>query len=187
MSATANPLALLLAAKDHFAIFGVPQTFALDKAAFEARYRELTRLTHPDNAGSEAEEQMAAVELSTKVNEAYRVLADPEARANYLLGLVGGPSPEDKSLPDGFLTHILAMREELEEAQDARDLGRLRDFRAQAESGKQTRLAKVNDLFAMSPDPATLKQIRVELNVLRYMQRMLEQIDPKKSATGEGL
>src|SRR4051812_45542025 len=98
-------------ARDHFELFALPRAFAIDPKALDARYIELTRATHPDFAGADPEKQLAAMELSARVNDAHKILADDEERANYLLSLLGGPSKEeDKSLPPGFLQKMLMVR-----------------------------------------------------------------------------
>ncbi len=175
-------LTQLAAAADHFAMFNLPRQFSIDPAAFLAKYLDLTRATHPDFAGADAEAQMTAMELSARVNDAYKVLNNPEERANYLLDLLGGPGKEeDKSLPKGFLEQMLMVREEMEEAQASNDSATLKTMEAEARARRKKHLARIEELFTQSDALETRRTIRLELNALRYIERMLEQIhDPGK-------
>lgn len=165
-------------ASDHFAVFGLPRRFDLDVEDLERRYVELARLTHPDMAGSEPEQQLDAMELSSRVNDAHRVLADDEARANHLLDLLGGPtSADDKSLPEGFLPIIMMVREELAEAQLEGDEKHIANIEADAHAQRKARLKEIAGLFSRATHGSeVLKSIRTELNALRYYQRLLEQV-----------
>ncbi len=109
-------------AQDHFSLFGLPGSYALDADALERAYREIQSRIHPDrfvNAG-EAEKR-ASMQWTTRVNEAYRTLRDPVLRAKYLLeraGLdVGFES--NTAMPAAFLMRQMELRESLEEAKDA--------------------------------------------------------------------
>jgi molecular chaperone HscB len=178
-------LSRLLNAPDHFALFDLSRAFSIDPESLQSKYLELTRATHPDFAGADAEAQIAAMDLSARVNDAYKVLSDPEERANYLLGLLGGPAKEeDKSLPKGFLEQMLMVREEMEEAQASNDATTLKAMEQDARGRRENHLLRVTQLFdqltSQSDSSTTRRAIRLELNALRYIERMLEQIYPSK-------
>lgn len=175
-------------AADHFAVFGLPRTFALDPADLSTRFARLARETHPDLAGDDPTAQLVAMDLSARVNFAHRILADDEERANYLLELLGGPSKEqDKSLPDGFLPIIMITREELAEAQLEGDAEKVASIEADALNQRTARLREIATLLSPPPSspshntpptPQSLQLARTELNALRYFQRLLEQLHP---------
>lgn len=174
-------------ATDPFGVFGLPWRFEVDRADLDRRFAVLGRATHPDLAGDDAAAQVEAMELSARVNEAYRVLADEEERANALLGLLGGPGrEEDKSLPEGFLPLIMITREELAEAQLEGDGEKVAAIEADARAQRTARLREVGRLFGASerPESGALRQIRVELNALRYFERLLEQTRPGQEGVG---
>lgn len=164
-------------ARDFFAAFDLPRAFPVDSADLEKRYTDLARLAHPDLAGPEPEAQIEAIELSARLNDAHRVLSDDEERGNYLLHLLGGPDREsDKSLPDGFLPQMMMIREELAEAQMEGEDERVA---AIEEDAKATRAAHLQNIARLFAEPApNFPAIRTELNVLRYFQRLLEQLHP---------
>ena len=157
---------------DYFELFGLPRRFDLDAASLQSRYLELARRTHPDFAGSDPDAQLQAMERSAQVNEAHRILADPEERANYLLEFLGGPTKDqDKSLPEGFLEEMVTLREELAEAQESGERPKIEQIRADAQRNRQIHLDQIRNLFAAGD----LAPIRREINALRYIHRLLEQ------------
>ncbi len=104
---------------NHFALFGLPERFAIDSAALDHAYRDLQSRVHPDRfATSGAAEQRVALQWATQANEAYRVLRDPLKRAIYLCGIKGhDPANEnDTKMPQAFLIEQLEWREALDEA-----------------------------------------------------------------------
>jgi hypothetical protein len=115
---------------------------------------------------------------------------DDERRANALLALLGGPDKEqEKDLPDGFLREIMEIRQTMEEVLAAGNEARRRDLEEWAEGEREARLEKIAALFhrathgdgesAAGPaDPALLSEIRIDLNALRYIERMIEQLGP---------
>src|SRR5205823_12735053 len=51
-----------------------------------------------------------------RLNEAYRILRDPFRRAEYLLGIEGGPSAaEHREMSPAFLEEMLELRMQIEE------------------------------------------------------------------------
>ncbi len=121
-----GPAALfLMDIKDnHFALFGLPERYALDSEALDRAYRELQSRVHPDRfAASGAAEQRVALQWATQANEAYRVLRDPLKRAIYLCGLKGhDPANENNTnMPQAFLIEQLEWREALDDARTSDD------------------------------------------------------------------
>ncbi len=111
--------------ENHFALFGLPVQYRIDRAALEAAYGELQRVVHPDRfAGASDQERRISMQQAAHVNEAYRVLKDPLARAGYLLELRGfdasqaaGQTRQDPA----FLMQQMELREALAEVPQAED------------------------------------------------------------------
>jgi molecular chaperone HscB len=102
-----------MAEATHFERLGLPRRYALDPAALERNYLDLSRAVHPDHAANAA----GAIAAAAAINEAYTVLRDPFRRADYLLTLAGGPSPSAVSQPPPeFLEEMLELRMQIEEA-----------------------------------------------------------------------
>jgi molecular chaperone HscB len=160
----------------HFELFGLPERFRVDAAALDARYRELQREVHPDRfAAASQAEQRVSMQLATRVNEAYRALKSPVARARYLLELRGvDPQFEtNTSMPVEFLTGQMELREALDEAVDAGDGKRLSALSGRLREQHAGLIAKIEaqlDAQGWSDAAATLRQ-------LMFLERFGEDID----------
>lgn len=166
---------------DPFATLGIPPRFALDDAELHRRFIQASAANHPDRFTDPLEQADAAARSAT-INEAYRTLKDPEPRANALLDLRGGPGKsEDKSLPPALLVEMMEVRERMEEAIQTQDEAELRELANWAREQRAEHLGRIAGLFEEAEKApadqrvAVLKKVRLELNALRYFQRMIEQ------------
>jgi molecular chaperone HscB len=107
--------------RNHFDLFGLPQSFALDRDLLAERFRALQAAVHPDRfASAPDQERRLSMQASTRVNEAFQTLKNPLSRALYLLSL--HPDPIDALPQDtAFLMEQMELREALTEAKGARD------------------------------------------------------------------
>jgi len=87
---------------DHFARLGLPAALDLDAAALDKAYFARQRQWHPDRfVGKPAEQRAKASVEAAALNDAYRTLKDPLARAIYLAELNGIELPGDgKTIDD---------------------------------------------------------------------------------------
>jgi curved DNA-binding protein CbpA len=175
---------------DPFSLFGVEPRFDLDPADIRMRVVRTSARLHPDRASDPIE----AEELSRKLaafNAAARVLQDEQQRAEALLQILGGSSPaEDRTLPDGFLEEMLETRMELEEVVQRGDEAALLRLEKWAQQKRTQHISRVGSLFGSTPASASkedLLAIRHELNVWRYIDRMLEQLHPNESRSLGGI
>lgn len=104
--------------KDCFERLGLPRRFSVDPAVVEREYLTRSRDLHPDFHGrGTPEEQRASLDQTAALNEAYLTIKDWFRRAEYLLGLYGGPSAQqEKNLDQEFLMEMMELRERIEEA-----------------------------------------------------------------------
>jgi molecular chaperone HscB len=162
--------------RNHFQLFGVPERFRLDLAAVDGRYRELQGEVHPDRfATAPQAEQRLSMELSTRVNEAYRTLRSPLRRAGYLLELHGvDPQFEtNTAMPVEFLGEQLELREALEEATRDGDRAVLADLSARLRGERETLLQKLEtELDARR----AWNEAAVILRQLKFLERLGEEI-----------
>jgi len=168
---------------DPFKTLNLPARYDLDPAELHAQFIQASAQTHPDRY-TDPVEQAQAAERAAEVNQAYAVLSDPERRADALLALLGGPAKEDdKSLPPDLLMDMMEVRERLEDAVASEDRDELETLRAWAMDQRDAHLKVIADTFGNSsvgcasslPDDDA-KAVRLELNTLRYIQRMLDQM-----------
>ena len=102
-----------------FALFGLPERFAIDLAQLDAKWKQLQGAAHPDRFATEtAAAQRVAMQWAIRINEAWRRLKDPLARAAYLCSLHGADieAESNTSMPGAFLMQQMEWREALSEA-----------------------------------------------------------------------
>ncbi len=63
--------------RNHYEVLGVPRTATTDE--IKTKYRELARKFHPDIA----QDKVMGQKIFSQINQAYRVLGDPDRRAEY--------------------------------------------------------------------------------------------------------
>ncbi len=164
---------------DPFDLLGIPPAFPVDETRLRQAWLKATARNHPDRA---ADAEQAHRTLSA-VNQAYRTLSDPEKAAGALLTRLGGPSPDQaKALPDGFLMEMLEIRDELEEAKASRDPAKIAKLEAWADEQRGMWIERVSQQFeAHSEQNDHRDAIRESLNAWRYIERLIEQLDPDYS------
>lgn len=164
---------------DPFAVLGLPRRFELDASALRRAHLSRAAKWHPDRF-SDPRERAAAEVMSAQVNEAHRLLSDPERRADTLLRLLSGPAAEaHHALPDGFLMDIFEVRQELEEAIATGDTDAKARLEAWAADERDRHIREVGAAFASlsaPADAAALEAIRTQMNAWRYIERMMEQL-----------
>lgn len=165
--------------QDPFDTLGISPAFNLDSEALEHAYLRLAAKLHPDLAAADPD----AHHKSAQLNDAKRVLDDPELRAQALLTRLQGPGlQDDRTLPDGLLMEVMEVRQAAEQARRNDDLKEMQKWVAWAQERRDHHIQSVSTQFAQLADPpdlAALQAIRVELNAWRYIERMIEQLDPE--------
>ncbi len=156
---------------DPFALLGVDRSFDVDSAAINANWLRMIADLHPDRSAGDPE----AAQALAKLNEAKTVLLDPESRADALVVLLGGPRrDEHKELPAGFLMEMLEIREQVEGAAASGDAGEVASLRQWADAERDRMLAEIAVMFQSG---TALEDVRTALNALRYIERMIEQVE----------
>ncbi len=161
---------------NHFARLGLPRRFVVDAAALERAYLARSRAVHPDfHAAGASGDLAASTELSAAVNEAYNTLREPFARADYLLGLLGGPpAGQEKGVEPAFLMEVMELRERAEDASQHAAVRADIDGRTAAlEAQVADRFGRVEALADDAPErAATLVTIRRALNALKTLRSL---------------
>ncbi len=108
---------------NYFELFSLPVSFVVDTKALSERYRDLQRAVHPDKfANASDAERRLSMQLATRVNEGFRTLKDPLARARYLLELNGVElNDTDTRLDGAFLMQQMELRERMDAVKGAAD------------------------------------------------------------------
>ena len=162
---------------DHFARLGLPAALDLEPASLDRAYFALQRQWHPDRfVGKPAEERARASAEAAALNDAYRTLKDPLARAVYLAGLRGIELPGDGNTIDDpeLLMEAMEAREELHEAGSIEAVDALA---ARARGDMKASLAGLGGLFLAGDEPA----IRKALLRLRYLDKFAEEARARRT------
>jgi molecular chaperone HscB len=161
-----------------FELFGLPEQFAQDRAAIDARWKELQREAHPDKfSGQGNAAQRVAMQWSVRINEAYRRLKDPLRRAAYLCELRGAPidAENNTAMPADFLVEQMEWREALDEARSPADLDALE---AQLDRARDETLRRIGQLLDERGDAAAASgQVRALMFIERFGHDVEARID----------
>ena len=162
---------------DHFALFGLPATFAIDRQLLDARYRDVQREVHPDRFADAGEtERRRSVQWATKANEAYQTLRKPLARAQYLLHLRGVDVGADKNtaMPPEFLVEQMEWREAVEEARGGNDVHALEHLHARLRQAMEACYSELGTLLDNRGDTAAAAG---SVRKLMFLERLQTEID----------
>lgn len=166
-----------------FELFGLSLQFAQDRAAIDARWKDLQREAHPDKfAAQGAAAQRVAMQWSVRINEAYQRLKDPLKRAAYLCELHAAPvnAENNTAMPGAFLMQQMEWREALD---DARSAGELDQISLQVASARRELLQKCEQLLDIQHDyPAAVQQVRALMFIERFARDVDARLDQMDTA-----
>jgi molecular chaperone HscB len=152
---------------DYFGFFDLPRNLAIDLKDLETRFYRLSRKYHPDvHARKSPQEREQAEESTALLNDAYRVLRDPIARAGYLLKLEGFETTKD--VPPELLEEIFELNMELEEG--AGKTERFIEMRNEVDAGIKGKF----DEWDTGRKRETLAELRGLLNRRKYISNLID-------------
>jgi molecular chaperone HscB len=178
-------------ALDPFAILGLAPAYSIDLQDLRRRLLRFSRLTHPDFFATAGKTEKENAERATAVlNSAFALLSDDAARADQLLRSLGGPDENtEREMPKEFLMEVLEWNEFLEEARhgEATPAEGSAELRRDLEARREQALATVATL--LEPLPArgseSLREARRALNVVRYVDRALSELESLRLSRAE--
>ena len=171
---------LSLAATD-FALFGLPERFAIDPPALDAKWKTLQGAAHPDRFATEtAAAQRVAMQWAIRINEAYRRLKDPLARAAYLCTLHGADlqAESNTAMPAAFLMQQMEWREALSDAASADQVEALSDEVVASRTATLAALQAQID----EADPVDWRAVADTVRGLMFVDRFLADVDRRIDA-----
>ena len=180
VTSTGSLLSAQLAVND-FELFDIPKQFAQDRAAIEARWKNLQREAHPDKFSAQGTAaQRVAMQWSVRINEAFQRLKDPLRRAAYLCEISGAPiqAENNTAMPAEFLMQQMEWREALDASDDIHTLETLQQEVMQS---RHALLAECEVLIdAQKNYHAAAQQVRALMFIERFIKDIearLDQID----------
>ena len=171
-----------LAAND-FALFQLPQQYAIDLPSLEQSWKALQRNAHPDmHAQADATAQRLAMQWSVRINEAYQRLKNPVKRAAYLCELQGVPiaAETNTAMPTEFLIQQITWREALDSAGSPAEMDGLL---CEVKAYRDTLLAECEHFLDVVTDvQKAAMSVRALMFVDRFIQAVVLQLDRLESA-----
>lgn len=166
---------------DYFAIFGIEKKLALDVEDLQRRFYANSREWHPDRHARASAQQLAfAEEASATLNDAWRVLRDPVARAEYVLKSEGFDIGEQRGrdVPPELLEEVFELNMALEDArlgdgaakfEVAQSLTRLEGLLSEIDAQRDALFAE----YDTANNRETLARLRSLLNRRKYLQNLV--------------
>lgn len=164
--------------QDFFALFGLPRRFGIDMDRLEQAYLDRQGQVHPDRHAHRSDgEKRVAMQWATRVNEAYRTLRKPMARARYMLELAGKDVAAETNtvMAPEFLMEQMEWREAVEEARDGTDVHELEQLHRRL----VVHAREVNAQLATQLDgaPADLDAASDTVRRLMFIEKLQQDID----------
>jgi molecular chaperone HscB len=170
---------------NYYDFFGLEHRLDLDLKDLEKRFYALSQQYHPDRFTLKSrEEQQYALDATSILNDAYRTLRDPLARAEYLLKENGFDIGEQgtKNVPPELLEEVFELNMALEELRGGDESARpaleqARDkFVAMREEIDRELAGKFAE-YDTARDAGVLGDIRGMLNRRRYVRNLVNEVE----------
>jgi molecular chaperone HscB len=162
--------------RTHFELFGLPQTYALDRNQLDAAYRELQNTVHPDRFAAQPDaEQRVAMQWATQVNEAYQTLKHPVNRGVYLLKLQGidALDASNTKMAPAFLMQQMEWREAIDEARSGRSTAALDALTDELRVAHRRIEAQLGESIDTARDFAAASEA---VRQLRFMDKLIAEV-----------
>ena len=170
---------------DYFALFGMAPRLALSTDELQQNFYALSRALHPDRFGRKSErERQYSLDASSVLNDAWRTLRNPIARAEYVMKQNGLDIGEQRSsnVPPELLEEVFELNMALEEVRGGDE-----SSKPQLETARRNFLGMLGtidgELDALFRDwddrhrPEELTAIRGVLNRRKYIQNLVSEVD----------
>lgn len=154
----------------------MPVSLQVDKTALSKKYFELQKQFHPDFfTQADEDDQKEALEKSSQVNKALKVLQQQEETIKYVLQLKGLLENNEKyALPPGFLMEMMELNEKLVEEDPA-------TFRQEVAGLESSLKDDVNDIIDNYDDATITTEMLLKIKEYyfkkKYLHRILDRMD----------
>ena len=172
-------------AQDYYRFFDLDRRLSIDLSDLHKRYYSLSRLVHPDHfARGTPNEKRFALDATAILNDAFRTLRDPVARAEYVLKEEGIEAVHDgaKRVPPELLEDVFEVRTAIEGLRGgdtaargtlATALDRFRALRAQADRELDTLFQQ----YDADGGREALVRVRAVLDRRKYIANLIEELE----------
>ena len=148
--------------------FGLEPALSLDVGDLKERFYERSRQWHPDKfSRASADDQQKALDMTSMLNNAFRTLKDPVARAEYFLKEKG--LELSKEAPPELLEEVFELNMAIEEAA----VPELTEFRIKFVAMRDS----IDESVAEAGAKGDLEAVRDLLSRRRYIRNLIEEVD----------
>ena len=157
---------------NYFDLFEIPVSLKPDKTGLAQQYFALQKKYHPDffTQASEAE-QAEALEISSMINKALKVLQQEDATIKYVLQLKGLLEEDEKyQLPPDFLMEMMELNEDLSE----NSIQQINNMEKSLYNDVAPIIENYDDAATTTTDLLKVKEYYYKK---KYLQRILDRID----------
>lgn len=157
---------------NYFELFALPISINIDATLLTKKYVELQKQFHPDFFTQENEAaQEEALEKSSEINKALKVLKNQDATIFYLLQLKGLATPDEKyQLPPEFLMEVMELNEGLSDDSAAAITVFEKDIYAEVSAV----IERYNDATVTREELLKLKEYYYKK---KYLRRILDRME----------
>ena len=157
---------------NHFELFDLPVSFNFDRRKLALKYLELQKKYHPDFFVQASEqEKEEALEISTQINKALKILKNEDETIKYVLQLKGLLEEEEKyKLPPEFLMEMMELNEDL----DSSSAKKIESFENELYQEVKPVIENYDDTKTDTQDLLNLKEYYYKK---KYLQRILDRLD----------
>ena len=156
---------------NYFELFDIPVSLKVDKSQLAKKYFELQKRYHPDFFTQADEEgQAAALEKSSSINKALKLLQNQDETIKYVLELKGLLTADEKyQLPPDFLMEMMDLNENL--SADSTTLIH------EIETGLYDEVKDIIECYNDSTSHEAMQKVKAYYFKKKYVQRILERLD----------
>ena len=156
---------------NYFELFDIPVSLKVDKSKLAKKYFELQKRYHPDFFTQADEEgQAAALEKSSSINKALKLLQSQDETIKYLLELKGLLAADEKyQLPPDFLMEMMDLNENLSADSTTSII--------EIETGLYDEVKYIIEGYNDSTSNEALQKVKAYYFKKKYVQRILERLD----------
>ena len=161
---------------NYFELFDLPVSLQVDRSALSKKYFELQKQFHPDFFTQEDEaDQKDALDKSSMINKALKVLQQPDLTIQYVLQLKELLTENEKyELPPDFLMEMMELNERLTEVDPE-------TFKQEVAALETEQYAAVKGIIKNYVDATItsdqLLKIKEYYFKKKYLHRILDRID----------
>ena len=166
---------------EFYEALGLEPKLSLDPADLKKRFYERSRQWHPDRFSLASQpDQQRALDMTALINDAFRTLRDPIARAEYFLKERG--IELSKQAPPELLEEVFELNMALEELRGGDDSARAQLGQAQARFSAlrgeiDASLASLFEHYDTASAAPLLDQIHGALNRRRYISNLVREVE----------